>query len=125
MTASGPFAMGPSAMSGPSSSRSALKVGTAISAPGPSASKIGADLTNAAAPRLHSAKSKVKGKEEEEDKEMYSDPEEDGVEIIDMTLVKDMDWSAPDILKRATKSGSKVKKEVKDNKMKDGMSSES
>jgi len=68
---------------------------------------------------LHSAKNKVKAEEEEEDKEVYSDPEEDGVEIIDMNLVKDMDWSAPDILKRSTKKSSKVKKEAKEGKLKD------
>jgi len=61
----------------------------------------------------------VKAEEEEEDKEVYSDPEEDGVEIIDMNLVKDMDWSAPDILKRSTKKSSKVKKEAKEGKLKD------
>lgn len=121
MTASGPFAMGPSAMSGPSTSRSALRANTTIMPPsGTSSPKIGSALSNIVAPKLQSSKGKVKLEEEETYKEVYSEQEEDGVEIIDMSLVKDMDWSAPDLLNRSTGIDSKVKKELKDGKIKDG-----
>jgi DNA-directed RNA polymerase III subunit RPC4 len=119
MTASGPFAMGPSAMSGSSSSRSALRASTANTpSAGPSTSKATSEIINTT-PKSHLSKSKSKDEENEFYQEEYSDPE-DGVEIIDMSLIKDMDWSAPDVLKRNLKSRSKLKKEVKESKMKEG-----
>ena len=120
MTASGPFAMGPSAMSGSSSSHSALRTNT-TNAPSPRLSaKHSGELTNTAAPKLQSSISKVK-EEEEVYQEAYSDPEEAGVEIVDMNLVKQMDWSAPEILRRSSKTIAKIKKEVKETRLKKGI----
>ena len=48
-------------------------------------------------------------KEEEDDAEVYSDPDE-GVEIVDMDEVKTMDWMAPDSLRRERQSAKKKKK---------------
>lgn len=115
MTASGPFAMGPSAMSGPSSSKSALRSGNAITAPSGS-NQLASELTNTGAPKLHTHKAKVKVEEEDAYQEIYSEPEEEGVEIVDMNQVKAMDWSAPDVLNRGT-NRTKVKIEKKHEKL--------
>ena len=46
-----------------------------------------------------------------EDEEVYSDPD-DGVEIVDMDQVHQMDWMAPEVLRRDRQSDKhKVKKE--------------
>ena len=51
----------------------------------------------------------------DEDEEAYSDPDE-GVEIVDMERIREMDWMAPESLAREREAkkkskGTKVKKE--------------
>jgi DNA-directed RNA polymerase III subunit RPC4 len=46
---------------------------------------------------------------EEEEEEVYSDPDE-GVEIIDMEDVRQMDWMAPESLKKERRVSRKMKK---------------
>jgi DNA-directed RNA polymerase III subunit RPC4 len=117
MTASGPFAMGPSAMSGSSSFRNALHTSAATAASSnPSISKIASELSNTTPPKLHASKY-LTNEGEEAYHEAYSEPE-DGVEIIDMNLIKDIDWSAPDVLKRSLKSNTKLTNEAKERKLK-------
>ncbi|KAJ7801872.1 RNA polymerase III RPC4-domain-containing protein [Mycena olivaceomarginata] len=81
LTASGPFAMGP-AMSGNNARRSVPRSNFAIPTPGTDRSSLGAG------PHAHND---LKG----EDEEVYSEPDE-GVEIIDMEDVRQMDWMAPE-----------------------------
>lgn len=114
MTASGPFAMGP-ALAGNNARRSVPRSNFAPIMPssGP-ASVLGSDLTRTVAPSLKQhADSKGKGKEiektEEEEEEVYSDPDE-GVEIVDMEDVRKMDWMAPESL-RKERHVKKAKKE--------------
>ncbi|KAI0352301.1 hypothetical protein OH77DRAFT_798124 [Trametes cingulata] len=121
MTASGPFAMGP-ALAGTSARRSAPRSNFAPIVPqGPGgAAKLGAGLTQTTAPTLKREKDKegagVKADREVDD-EVYSDPDE-GVEIIDMENVRQMDWMAPESLRKerdaGKKKGPKVKKEEKE-----------
>jgi DNA-directed RNA polymerase III subunit RPC4 len=102
MTASGPFAMGP-AMAGSSGRRSIPRSNFTPVTPSDgskSAASLGAGLSGTRAPSL-----KGKGKEphgervEVHDEDTYSDPDE-GVEIVDMENVRQMDWMAPESLKR-------------------------
>lgn len=69
---------------------------------------LGENLTRTAAPTLQKSKGKEKTKVKEEEEE-YSDPDE-GVEIIDMNRIRDMDWMAPEAL-REEKKREKVKEE--------------
>lgn len=110
MTASGPFAMGP-ALGGTSARRTAPRSNFAAAVPqGPGG--LGAGLTQTRAPTLK-RESGALGKKDE-DEEAYSDPDE-GVEIVDMENIREMDWMAPESLVRereAKKSkSSRVKKE--------------
>lgn len=100
MVASGPFALGP-AMAGTSSSRRFAQAATPIPAPSNTkASPLGAGLSQTAAPKIKREEQKL---EKDEDEEIYSDADE-GVEIIDMENVGQMDWMAPDsIIKEKTK----------------------
>ncbi|TFK32803.1 RNA polymerase III RPC4-domain-containing protein [Crucibulum laeve] len=101
MTASGPFAMGP-ALAGSTGRRSTPRSNFTPSVPtalGASAA-LGVNLSRSAAPSLkkeNNADAKGKGKAMEEEGEVYSDPD-DGVEIIDMERIRDMDWMAPESL---------------------------
>ena len=114
MTASGPFAMGP-ALAGMSTRRAAPRSNFAPIVPQPpgagGASKLGAGLTQTTAPSLKKEKEKER---EEVDEEVYSDPD-DGVEIVDMENVRQMDWMAPESLRKEKevrrKKGPKVKRE--------------
>ena len=54
-----------------------------------------------------------KDKKEEEEGEVYSDPDE-GVEIVDMDNVRTMDWMAPESLKRERSAHKKKKVKVED-----------
>ncbi|KAF8892109.1 RNA polymerase III RPC4-domain-containing protein [Infundibulicybe gibba] len=116
MTASGPFAMGP-ALAGNNSRRAAPRSNfTPIAAPSATpVSSLGAGLTRTAVPSLR-RDSDIKGNIKEarggvDDEEVYSDPDE-GVEIIDMEHVRQMDWMAPESLrKEKTRSERKAKKE--------------
>ncbi|KAJ3990103.1 RNA polymerase III RPC4-domain-containing protein [Lentinula detonsa] len=106
MVASGPFALGP-AMAGTSSSRRFAQAATPIATPSRTeASSLGAGLSQTAAPKI-----KQESKKEEQDEEAYSDPDE-GVEIIDMENVRQMDWMAPDSLRKEKEK--RLKKEDPD-----------
>lgn len=119
MTASGPFAMGPT-LAGTSARRTAPRSNfTPIIPQGPGASqRLGAGLSQTAAPALGVKRepndlgslAKGKGKSAEDEGEVYSDPDE-GVEILDMENVRTMDWMAPETLKREKKSLKKERKE--------------
>ncbi|RXW14681.1 hypothetical protein EST38_g11179 [Candolleomyces aberdarensis] len=79
-----------------------------------SSSSLGAGLSQTAPPGLKKdVDLKGKGKEvakQDEDEEPYSDPDE-GVEIIDMERVREMDWMAPESLRKEKATKKKVKKE--------------
>ena len=133
MTASGPFAMGPSLAGKAGTSSGPRSNFTPIIPGGPgAAAKLGAGLTQSAAPTLGGGGVKKEGevnvlrkreddrdggKVEDEDEQVYSD-QEDGVEIVDIEKVRLMDWMAPESLKkeRDGKDRKKVKKEEKDAK---------
>lgn len=112
MTASGPFAMGP-ALAGNNVRRATPRSNFApVPIPG-SGPSLGSSLIRGAAPSL---KREIESKSKEaarndivEDEEVYSDPDE-GVEIVDMEDVRQMDWMAPESL-RKERSHKKVKKE--------------
>jgi len=113
MTASGPFAMGPTQ---PGSS--AWHGGPRVSAmtttprgPPPDAAALGANLTKNPSPTLK--KEHVERRVHvDEDVEVYSDPD-DGVEIVDMRNVQAMDWMAPESLKSESKREKPQTKTVK------------
>ncbi|PPQ63311.1 hypothetical protein CVT24_006756 [Panaeolus cyanescens] len=113
MTASGPFALGP-ALAGSSGRRSASTTSFVPSAPTRTSSSLSEGLSQTAAPSLKRDLSDKKGKLKVEEEETYSDPDE-GVEIVDMEKVKQMDWMAPESLKRESgKRQKRVKIEEKD-----------
>ena len=117
MTASGPFAMGPT-QAGSSAWRTGPRVSAASIAPGGSPADraaLGANLTKTAAPTLKKEGAERGARVDDDDEaEVYSDPDE-GVEIVDMRNVHMMDWMAPESLKwetrKKTKKVAKVKKE--------------
>ena len=117
MTASGPFAMGPS-LAGSSAWRSGPRVSTAPTAPRgpPDPAALGANLTKTAASALKKEERAESRVHVDDDAEVYSDPDE-GVEIVDMRNVHTMDWMAPESLKwessrdRSKKRIAKAKKE--------------
>ncbi|KAI0820807.1 RNA polymerase III RPC4-domain-containing protein [Trametes gibbosa] len=122
MTASGPFAMGP-ALVGTSARRSAPRSNFAPIVPqGPGGgvgSRLGAGLTQTGAPTLKREPYEAGGVPGAgagvRDDEVYSDPDE-GVEIVDMENVRQMDWMAPESLRKERevgKKGARVKKEEK------------
>lgn len=101
MTASGPFAMGPT-LAG--SSRSAPRSNFAPAAPVSRTS-----LKNEVGNTDVNIKN---GPVKTEDGEYYSDPDE-GVEIVDMEDVHQLDWMAPDSIRKERQiSQKKVKKEA-------------
>ncbi|RDB20935.1 DNA-directed RNA polymerase III subunit rpc4 [Hypsizygus marmoreus] len=111
MTASGPFAMGP-ALAGNNARRAVPRSNFApIPIPG-AGTALGSSLVRGAAPSLK-REGDLKGKgvvaKVQEDEEVYSDPDE-GVEIVDMEDVRQMDWMAPESL-RKEKRQKKAKKE--------------
>lgn len=113
MTASGPFAMGP-ALAGQSGRRSIPRSNfTPIVPSGSGSSSHGAGLSGTRAPTLKKDKEEVSAKINEQDE--YSDPDE-GVEIVDMENIRQMDWAAPESLNRDRNEGRKkairIKKEV-------------
>lgn len=113
MTASGPFAMGP-ALGGTSARRTAPRSNFAPIVPqGPGgAARLGAGLTQTTAPTLKREPKDGDGVPPGDD-EVYSDPDE-GVEIVDMENVRQMDWMAPESLRKEKETGKKkVKKEEK------------
>jgi len=86
MTASGPFALGPT-LAGSSIRRSAPRSNFAPTAP--------VLAPTAPVSRTSTSFGIVKA----EDGEYYSDPDE-GVEIVDMENVHQLDWMAPDSIKK-------------------------
>jgi len=111
MTASGPFAMGP-ALAGSSKKRTPRSNFTPVMPMGPGSASLGEGLSRTAAPVLGQVREREKNptvKEEDEDVEVYSDPDE-GVQIVDMDAVKTMDWMAPESLRRERNEGKKLKK---------------
>lgn len=112
MTASGPFAMGPS-KAGSSAWHGGPRVSAMPTAPrGPptDSAALGANLTKTPAPTL---KERVERRVHiDEDAEVYSDADE-GVEIVDMRNVHAMDWMAPESLKSESKHEKTKKKVVK------------
>lgn len=100
MIPSGPFAMGPSMAGSSSFKKRAPRSNFAPIIPsGPSS--IGGGLSNTTAPTLTREREieRAKVKQEDEEVEAYSDPDE-GVQIIDIDAVKTMDWMAPESLRR-------------------------
>lgn len=107
MIASGPFAMGP-ALAGTSTRRATPRSNFTPTVPqGPAkGSALGANLSNSAAPALKKDKQREnllvdldQTPKDESDEEVYSEPDE-GVEIIDMENVRQLDWMAPETLQR-------------------------
>lgn len=106
MIASGPFAMGP-ALAGNNAKRSTPRSNFAPSVPlDGQSSNGGANLSETGPPSLN--KTTRSGPVKIEDDEVYSDPDE-GVEIIDMEKVRQMDWMAPESLRKERQT---VKKAV-------------
>ncbi|KAG8729466.1 hypothetical protein FRC12_020962, partial [Ceratobasidium sp. 428] len=123
MVASGPFALGPAANSSRRPSRMATST---TQAPGHESAPPGAGLTDTAAPTLHHDTRKLQKKRvglEAADKEQYSDDE--GVEVVDMDDVNELDWMAPDSLirvkeedeEKAARKRDKLKGKIKDKSM--------
>ena len=76
------------------------------------AASLGEGLSRTGAPVLARERERERNstvKEEDEDIEVYSDPDE-GVQIVDMDAIKTMDWMAPESLRRERNVGTKVKK---------------
>ncbi|KAH9924784.1 RNA polymerase III RPC4-domain-containing protein [Fomitopsis serialis] len=112
MTASGPFAMGP-ALAGTSARRTAPRSNFAPAIP-QTPGALGAGLTQTTAPALKREKARDALGKAEDEEEAYSDPDE-GVEIVDMERIRDMDWMAPESLARERE----VKKRSKAAKVKE------
>jgi DNA-directed RNA polymerase III subunit RPC4 len=82
---------------------------------GPGSASLGDGLSHSGAPILSREREKGKKglvKEDEEDIEVYSDPDE-GVQIVDMDAIKTMDWMAPESLRRDRDEGKNSKKKKK------------
>ncbi|KAJ7245157.1 RNA polymerase III RPC4-domain-containing protein [Mycena haematopus] len=113
MTASGPFAMGPT-MAGNNARRSVPRSNFTIPTPTVDRAALGAGLTRVSAAGVkkeNDLKGKEKDKPSEEEEEVYSEPDE-GVEIIDMEDVRQMDWMAPESLRKEVRHAKrKAKKE--------------
>lgn len=117
MKASGPFAMGPS-LAGSGRRPVPRSNFTPIMPSGPTKdTRLGSGLTQTTAPTL-GVKGGTKPGEDvktESDEEAYSEPDE-GVEIVDISDVRKMDWMAPETLKRESEYKGKVKPKRKDKK---------
>ncbi|CAL1714722.1 unnamed protein product [Somion occarium] len=129
MTASGPFAMGPTLAGQTPSRRAAPRSNFTPMIPQAlgGMAKLGAGLTATTAPSLAGGvkreqeeggfgKGKAREEEEEEEEEgeeeVYSDADE-GVEIVDIEKIRIMDWMAPESLKREREIGKRKRKKVK------------
>lgn len=108
MTASGPFAMGP-ALAGNSTRRTIPQSNfTPVPIPG-SGPSFGTSVIRSAAPSLKRQPERDREATIKAEEETYSEPDE-GVEIIDMGDIRQMDWMAPDSLQKE-RHHKKVKKE--------------
>ncbi|KAF8159716.1 RNA polymerase III RPC4-domain-containing protein [Crassisporium funariophilum] len=114
MTASGPFAMGPT-LAGVAARRSTPRSNFAPSVPVPGSSTTNS-LSHSAPPSLKKDRLDKNGAGSGsavkiEEAEYYSDPDE-GVEIVDMDNVYQMDWMAPESLRKERQAvQKKIKKE--------------
>jgi DNA-directed RNA polymerase III subunit RPC4 len=108
MTASGPFAMGP-ATAGSSGKRIAPRNNVSRTTPQ-------APQLSASGP-VHSVRkagdNEVSGRGTPSDVEVYSDPD-DGVEVIDMDNVRELDWVAPESLVREKRLGGRRRRKGED-----------
>ncbi|KAG9099656.1 hypothetical protein FS749_000718 [Ceratobasidium sp. UAMH 11750] len=120
MVASGPFALGPAANPGRRLSRMTT---SAVQPPGHGGGPHGAGLTDTAAPTLSGDTRKLQKKRvglEAAEKEQYS--EDEGVEVVDMDDVNELDWMAPDSLirvkeedeEKAARKRDRLKGKIKD-----------
>ena len=78
---------------------------------------LGSGLTQTTAPTL-GVKKETKSEGDMKagsDEEVYSEPDE-GVEIVDMSDIRKMDWMAPDTLKRESEHKGKAKPKKRDEK---------
>ncbi|PFH46878.1 hypothetical protein AMATHDRAFT_68867 [Amanita thiersii Skay4041] len=107
MAASGPFAMGP-ALAGHSTRRPVLRSNLAAPTPNPATT-----LVNSRSHPfpLKQEETMIKGQkaERDNDDDVYSDPDE-GVKIIDMQRVRNLDWMAPETLRMNQKQSNAVEK---------------
>lgn len=108
MTASGPFAMGPSAR--PTSSRAAVRA-----AVGPGTSRTPSTQPDQpeqgeGGVKSDPSRSAYRNPDKLKDAEQYSDPEDDGVEIIDIDEVHALDELAPRALPRMAEKATKKEK---------------
>ncbi|KAH7335114.1 RNA polymerase III RPC4-domain-containing protein [Rhizoctonia solani] len=120
MVASGPFALGPAANNTRRPTRISAGMSQAAGVGG--GQPQGAGLTDTAAPTINNTKKLQKRRAglEAADKEQYSDDE--GVEIVDMDDVNELDWMAPDSLirvkeedeEKAARKRDKLKGKIKD-----------
>ncbi|KAF9525978.1 RNA polymerase III RPC4-domain-containing protein [Crepidotus variabilis] len=113
MTASGPFAMGPGQVG--NSNRQAAPQSSFVPNMLGEGSSLGArSLSQTGPPSLRKSNdlnSISRERVKPEDEEVYSDPD-DGIEIVDMGNVREMDWMAPEILlKERQGERKKAKKE--------------
>ncbi|KAG6812395.1 hypothetical protein H0H92_003076 [Tricholoma furcatifolium] len=108
MTASGPFAMGP-ALAGNTATRRSTPRSNFAAIPTSGSAQLGSTLVKGAAPTLKRVGATKTEAKEDDDAEVYSDPDE-GVEIVDMEDVRQMDWMAPESL-RKERQKKKIKKE--------------
>ena len=106
MTASGPFSMGP-ALSGNVSRRPMPQSNFAASG-----STTRSIVTNTTALSSNKIEGGLKSQPltSTEDEEFYSEPDE-GIEIVDLQKVRELDWMAPETLRRERKKAKHEKKE--------------
>ncbi|KAJ7449538.1 RNA polymerase III RPC4-domain-containing protein [Mycena latifolia] len=99
-------------MAGNNARRSVPRSNFTIPNPTADRSSLGAGLIRLATTKKENdLKGKEKDKPSEEEEEVYSDPDE-GVEIIDMEDVRQMDWMAPESLRKERRhTKKKIKKE--------------
>ena len=104
MTASGPFAMGP-ALSGKLAGRSMSRSGA-----GPSALISSNAPTRTTTPSLKKMDVDLASRRADQEEELYSEPD-DGVDIIDLQNVRELDWMAPETLRKESRKKHIVKAE--------------
>lgn len=105
MTASGPFALGPSARS----------TGKKVAPIGPGGSSLtaaeSADSSRSSTPKTDPDRASYRNPDKLKDAEQYSDPEDGGVEIVDLDEVHVLDELAPRALPRVAEKESKKDKQ--------------
>ena len=115
--------MGP-ALAGTSARRTAPRSNFAPVGPPAGSAKLGAGLTQTTAPSLKKEKEREREAEmARREEEEYSDPDE-GVEIVDMENVRQMDWMAPESLRKEKEGGKRNRKAKAKMKREDGVKKE-